>query len=81
MFYTIKLNFCEPSVRRPLKRNCCNVFGKEGTPLYNLFTGRYVQCSRAWFMSSFELKWGIDFYHFGQRTGYAYSDLELYAGA
>ena len=41
--------------------------GGGGTPLYKLF--RYVPPQRVWFLSRFGLKTGIDFDHFGLKSG------------
>ena len=37
------------------------------TPLYEVY--RYVPPQRVWFLSSFGLKTGIDFQHFGLKLG------------
>ena len=41
-----------------------------GTPLYKLY--RYVPPQRAWFSSRFGLKTGIDFDHYGLKSGMVY---------
>ena len=41
--------------------------GGGGTPLYKLY--RYVPPQREWFLSSFGLKTGIDFDHYGLKSG------------
>ena len=38
-----------------------------GTPLYKLY--RYVPPQRVWFLSCFGLKTGIDFDHYGLKSG------------
>ena len=38
-----------------------------GTPLYGLY--RYVPSQRVWFLSHFGLKKGIDFDHYGLKSG------------
>ena len=44
--------------------------GGGGTPLYKLY--RYVLPQRAWFLSRFGLKTGIDFDHYGLKSGMVY---------
>ena len=41
-----------------------------GTPLYKLY--RYVPPQRVWFLSRFGLKTGIDFDHYGLKSGMVY---------
>ena len=41
--------------------------GGGGTPLYKLY--RYVPPQRVWFFSCFGLKTGIDFDHYGLKSG------------
>ena len=41
--------------------------GGGGTPLYKLY--RYVPPQRVWFLSRFGLKTGIDFDHYGLKSG------------
>ena len=41
--------------------------GGGGTPLYKLY--RYVPPQRVWFLSCFGLKTGIDFDHYGFKSG------------
>ena len=41
--------------------------GGGGTPLYKLY--RYVPPQRVWFLSHFGLKMGIDFDHYGLKSG------------
>ena len=41
--------------------------GGGGTPLYKLY--RYVPPHRVWFLSRFGLKMGIDFDHYGLKSG------------
>ena len=44
--------------------------GGRGTPLYKLY--RYVPPQRVWFLSRFGLKMGIDFDHYGLKSGMVY---------
>ena len=44
--------------------------GGGGTPLYKLY--RYVPPQRVWFLSRFGLKTGIDFDHYGLKSGMVY---------
>ena len=41
--------------------------GGGGTPLYKLY--RYVLPQRVWFLSCFGLKTGVDFDHYGLKSG------------
>ena len=44
--------------------------GVGGIPLYQLY--RYVRPQRVWFLSCFGLKTGIDFDHYGLKSGKVY---------
>ena len=43
-----------------------------GTPLYKLYT--YVPSQRVWFFSRFGLKTGIDFDHYGLKSGMVFKE-------
>ena len=47
--------------------------GGEGTPLYKLY--RYVPPQRVWSLSRFGLKTGIDFNHYGLKSGMSSREL------
>ena len=60
--------------RQRCKRLYCSNFyspssvsARGGTPLYKLY--RYVLPQRVWFLSCFGLKTGIDFDHYGLKSG------------
>ena len=60
----------ECTTRRDNTTLSYEVPGGGGTPLYKLY--RYVPPQRVWFLSRFGLKTGIDFDHYGLKSGMVY---------